>query len=185
MKYIDWGLIDYNVALNKQQDIVFSLLSQKENNIETESTWIICEHFPVITIGKNGKKENILLSNSILEKKGIECVHIDRGGDATFHGPGQIVCYPILNLESYLIGIKEYVFRIEQIIIETLNDFGIKGERKKGAAGVWIDPEKENERKICAIGIKCSRYVTMHGLALNVNTDLSFFDYIKIGRAHV
>jgi lipoyl(octanoyl) transferase len=121
----------------------------------------------------------MLLNPTDLERRGIEFVQIERGGDITYHGPGQLVVYPILDMQKYSLGVKSYIDLLEETIIRVIAKYGIKGERVEGATGVWIDVGTPRERKICAIGVKCSRFVTMHGLALNVNTDLSYFSAIN------
>ncbi|HEX5025790.1 MAG TPA: lipoyl(octanoyl) transferase LipB [Agriterribacter sp.] len=140
---------------------------------------LLCEHPPVYTLGKSGHTENVLINEAERQKKGIEYYQTNRGGDITFHGPGQIVGYPIIDLEKYYTDIGKYLRTLEEVIILTLLHYGIKGERSTGETGVWIQPaEKGKERKICAMGVRCSRWVTMHGFALNVNTDLQYFNYI-------
>jgi lipoyl(octanoyl) transferase len=140
---------------------------------------LFCEHPHVYTIGKSGKDSNLLISEDLLKGYGAELFHIDRGGDITYHGPGQIVGYPILDLQKFNIGIKEYVRRLEETVIVTLENYGIKAGRLEGATGVWLDAGTATARKICAIGVKASRYVTMHGFAFNINTDLNYFNYIN------
>jgi lipoyl(octanoyl) transferase len=145
----------------------------------TQHHFLICEHLPVLTLGKSGHVENILISEQEMENRGIQYFKANRGGDITFHGPGQIVGYPILDLEKFYTDIGKYLRALEEVIILTMQDYGLKGERSKGETGVWMDagiPGKE--RKICAMGVRCSRWITMHGFALNVNTDLSYFDTI-------
>ena len=140
---------------------------------------LLVEHPPVYTLGKSGHEENILIDNGTRAAKGIEYFKINRGGDITFHGPGQLVGYPIIDLEKFRTDIGWYLRSLEEVIINTIAHFGIKGERSPGETGVWIDTgQKGAERKICAMGVRCSRWITMHGWALNVNTDLSYFDYI-------
>lgn len=139
---------------------------------------LFVEHPPVYTLGKSGDETNMLISSLQLRAEHAEFIKVDRGGDITFHGPGQLVVYPILDLESFQLGVKDYVERLEEIVIRTIASFGIKGERLRGATGVWVEPDTARARKICAIGVKCSRYVTMHGFALNVNTELNYFNYI-------
>lgn len=140
---------------------------------------LFVEHPPVYTLGKSGKKENVLLNDAELEEREIQFFHTNRGGDITFHGAGQVVGYPILDLEKFDTDIGKYLRRIEEMIILTLADYGITGERSAGETGVWIDPGVPGkERKICAIGVRCSRWITMHGFAFNVNTDLGYFDHI-------
>lgn len=179
MKYTDWQTIDYEVALKEQLLLFNKAIENKLAGIDVESQWIFCEHYPVLTLGKHGDKNNLLLSEVVLKEKGIKLFNIERGGDITFHGPGQLVCYPIIDLQQYGIGLKQYIHRLEEIIIRVIAHYGLAGERKDGATGVWVDVGGSNERKICAIGIKSSRYVTMHGLAFNVNTDMSYFKIIN------
>ena len=160
------------------------------NNIQPSSTTfnpiaatqhylLLCEHPPVYTLGKSGNVSNILISEAEMQQQGIAFFKTNRGGDITFHGPGQIVGYPILDLEKFYTDIGKYLRELEQVIINTLAFYGIKGERSMGETGVWIDPGiAGRERKICAMGVRCSRWITMHGLALNVNTDLAYFENI-------
>jgi len=146
---------------------------------DTTSYFILCEHPPVYTLGKSGHLENILISDAEMEQQGIEFYHTNRGGDITFHGPEQIVGYPIIDLEKLYTDIGRYLRELEEVVILTLAEYGISGERSKGETGVWIEPGiAGKERKICAMGVRCSRWITMHGFALNVNTDLSYFDNI-------
>lgn len=145
----------------------------------TRNYFLLCEHPPVYTLGKSGKKEHVLLSNNELLQHDIAFYQTNRGGDITFHGLQQIVGYPILDLENYGTDIGRYLRNLEELIILTISEFGLKGERSKGETGVWIEPGVPGrERKICAIGVRCSRWITMHGFALNVNTDLRYFDHI-------
>lgn len=145
----------------------------------TKNHLLFVEHPPVYTLGKTGHEEYVLISEEERIAKGIEYYHINRGGDITFHGPGQLVGYPILDLELFFTDIGRYLRNLEEVIIKTIGEFGIKGGRSKGETGVWIDADiKGCERKICAMGVRCSRWITMHGWALNVNTDLSYFNYI-------
>jgi lipoyl(octanoyl) transferase len=140
---------------------------------------LFCEHPPVYTLGKSGDMENVLLSENEMEEKEIEFFKTNRGGDSTFHGLQQVVGYPILDLEKFFTDIGKYLRCLEEVIILTIAEYGIKGERSKGETGVWIEPGMAGgERKICAMGIRCSRWITMHGFALNVNTDLSYFNNI-------
>lgn len=142
-------------------------------------TILLVEHPPVYTLGKSGHAENLLIGRKALEAMGAQFFHIDRGGDITFHGPGQLVCYPILDLERIGIGLREYIEALEEAVIRTVAEYGIAAGRIAGASGVWIDPGKARPRKICAIGVRSSRYVTMHGFALNVTTDLEWFSRIN------
>lgn len=141
--------------------------------------FIFCEHFPVYTLGKSGKEVNLLLQQEELTRQGITLYHIDRGGDITYHGPGQLVCYPIINLEDFRLGLKEYIHLLEEAVILLCRSYGVEAGRLKGATGVWIESDTPRARKLCAIGVRCSRYVTMHGLALNINTNLTYFTYIN------
>ncbi|MDR2086196.1 MAG: lipoyl(octanoyl) transferase LipB [Dysgonamonadaceae bacterium] len=180
MEFIDWGLIPYSDAYNRQKELFEAALRNKINREPVRNQVIFCEHPHVITIGKNGLFSNLLFSEKILQEKNVELHRVDRGGDVTYHGPGQMVVYPILDLEFFSIGLKEYIHRLEEIIIRTIAGFGIRGERLQDATGVWLDSDKPGKaRKIAAIGVRSSRYVTMHGLALNVNTDLSYFQLIN------
>ena len=145
-----------------------------------QAGWLLTvEHDPVYTLGKSGKESNVLVSEDYLRSIGAEFYHIDRGGDVTFHGPGQIVAYPIVDLERLGIGLREYIDRLEGAVIDTVAEWGIGAGRIAGASGVWIEPDGTRARKICAIGVRSSRFVTMHGLALNVSTDLRYFNHIN------
>src|SRR4051812_45825507 len=152
-----------------------------EDNSErsTKNYFLLVEHPPVYTLGKSGRPENILISEEEMQRKGIEFYKTNRGGDITFHGPEQIVGYPILDLEKFGTDIGKYLRNLEEIIIRTLNDYGILGERSSGETGVWLQPGVVGkERKIAAFGVRCSRWITMHGFAFNINTDLQYFDGI-------
>lgn len=140
---------------------------------------LLCEHQPVYTLGKSGHRENMLFTEQLLRQIGAKFFHIDRGGDVTFHGPGQVVGYPILDLEKLGIGLRDYIWALEQSVIDCVAEYGIRAGRVEGAAGVWISEEGRAPRKICAIGVRSSRYVTMHGFALNVTTDFKYFTYIN------
>jgi lipoyl(octanoyl) transferase len=180
----NWGKQKYTFAWNKQEKLLKSIIEIKKHNrsskksIKTPNYLIFLEHQPVYTIGKSGDQHNLLIDKSILSKKGVDFVKSNRGGDITFHGPGQLVVYPILDLENFFTDIHKYLRKLEDIIIQTLNDFGIKGQRSPGETGVWLDVGTPFSRKICAMGIRASRWVTMHGFALNINTDLNYFDNI-------
>ena len=158
-----------------------SVAEDKANDLGAyEAGWLLLvEHNPVYTLGKSGKSENMLVSEEYLRSIGAEFFHIDRGGDVTFHGPGQVVGYPILDLEQVGIGLREYIDSIEGAVIDLCAEYGIVAGRVEGASGVWLDGGTSRARKICAIGVKSSRYVTMHGFALNVNTDLRYFNHIN------
>ncbi|MBO7417567.1 MAG: lipoyl(octanoyl) transferase LipB [Bacteroidaceae bacterium] len=176
----DWGLIDYGEAWIRQE-MLFSQRLQKKTDDDSDANDLIifCEHPHVYTLGRSGKASNLLVSMDQLKRFGASFYHIDRGGDITYHGPGQLICYPILDLERYGLGLKEYVTLIEEAVIRVCATFGIQAGRLEKATGVWLDAHGSNARKICAIGIRSSRFVTMHGLAFNVNTDLRFFSYIN------
>lgn len=175
------GRIRYKEAWDYQQDLFESVLKEKiESNKDKKQYLLFCEHEHVYTLGKSGNKSNLLIARSVCENRRIDFHEIDRGGDITYHGPGQLVAYPIIDLEEFNIGIKKYVQMLEDVVIETLKHYGIKGEKDEKAMGVWIDAgDIRKARKICAIGVRASRYVTMHGLALNVNSDLSYFNFIN------
>ena len=199
VRFEDLGTMDYQAAWDYQESLLqdnvrkksqrFNMVPGDEgkefpvqpdnNDTETKHSLLLVEHPPVYTLGKSGNPENILITEEARSLKGIEFFRTNRGGDITFHGPGQIVGYPILDLEKYYTDIGKYLRNIEEVIILTLAEYGIKGDRSPGETGVWVDPEiKGKERKICAIGVRSSRWITMHGFALNVNTDLSYFNYI-------
>ena len=176
---IDWGKISYDEAWDKQRLIFDKAIEKKTKGEQPTNTLMWCERPHVITLGKSGNEHNLLLPEKFLKDKGVEFFHIDRGGDITYHGPGQLVVYPIFDLEQFGIGLKEYIHRMEETVIKTVADYGITADRFENATGVWLDIDNSKARKICAIGVKSSRYVTMHGLALNVNTDLSYFSLIN------
>ncbi len=186
----DLGTIDYAECWDLQKNIFDRLVAAKgqtasENSggglaeqDKTEQCILLCEHPAVYTLGKSGDAGNMLAGEEFLRSKGASLFHIDRGGDITFHGPGQLVGYPILDLEKEGLGLREYIYSLEQAVIYTVAEYGISGTRVAGAAGVWLT-DGGPLRKICAIGVRSSRYVTMHGFALNANTDLRWFDYIN------
>jgi lipoyl(octanoyl) transferase len=173
---------EYQEILLKQNvDIKtkYQTARQKQQNNSTTNYLLFVEHPPVYTLGKTGHEENVLLAEEELQERGILFVKTNRGGDITFHGPGQIVGYPILDLEKFGTDIGKYLRNLEEIIIRTLAEYGIKGERSSGETGVWLDPGfAGRERKIAAFGVRCSRWITMHGFAFNINTDLRYFDDI-------
>jgi lipoyl(octanoyl) transferase len=186
--YKDIGQKDYKETWDYQADIFARLInSKKPGTMADDSGWnilpgtlIFVEHPHVYTLGKSGSENNLLLDIVQLKAKDASFFRIDRGGDITYHGPGQIVGYPIFDLEAIKIGLKEYIYRIEEAIIRTVNEFGIPASRLEGGTGVWLDPEVAGKaRKICAIGVKASKFVTMHGFAFNVNTDLAYFNNIN------
>lgn len=178
--YHDLGRIAYADALTRQTEAFEASLAAKSAGRSVENQLLFCEHLPVLTIGKSGKESNLLIPEALLREKGISFYHVSRGGDITYHGPGQITGYPIFDLECWRIGLKQYIHLLEEAIIRFLSLYGLRGERLDGATGVWIDPEVPGRaRKICAIGVRSSRFVTMHGFALNVNTDLGYFSLIN------
>ncbi len=184
-KFIDLGLIDYQQAWDYQTDLFNKTLDIKKQNRDrpvdeqqaTPNHLIFCEHPHVFTLGKSGEEKNLLVPKEGLAEIGATYYHINRGGDITYHGPGQIVVYPIFDLENFFTDIHQYMRLLEESVIQTLKEFGIESGRIKGLTGVWLG-EGEQARKICALGVKSSRWVTMHGLAFNVNTNLTYFDYI-------
>lgn len=174
----DWGLIPYEQAWGRQAGYFEALLLAKQAGQGYVNRIIFCEHPHVYTLGRSGKEGNMLLSEEQLRRIGATYYHIDRGGDITYHGPGQQVCYPILNLEDFGLGLKEYVHLLEEAVICVCASYGIEAGRVDKATGVWLEGDTPRTRKICAIGVRSSHFVTMHGLALNVNTDLRYFSYI-------
>ncbi len=185
--YQHLGLIDYQEAWDYQESIFKEVVDQKISNrnlpldqqLPTKNYLIFCQHPHVYTLGKSGSEDHILLNSQELEQKQAKYYKINRGGDITYHGPGQIVGYPILDLDNFFTDIHKYLRFLEEAVILTLKEYGIESGRIEGLTGVWIDHETQrNPRKICALGVKSSRWVTMHGFALNVNTDLSYFQNI-------
>lgn len=188
----DWGITDYKVAWNRQEkffnetvDLKMKLRDRKaaagddyEDQTQTNNYLVFCEHPHVYTLGKSGKPEHLLLDEAGLKEKKAVYYPVNRGGDITYHGPGQIVCYPVLDLDNFFTDIHLYMRTLEEAVILTLADFGIAAGRSKGFTGVWLDADTDKARKICAMGVRCSRWVTMHGLAFNVNTNLEYFKYI-------
>lgn len=184
VKFIDWGLTDYQEAWDRQETIFNETVALKtknrtENiNTATPNYLVFNEHPHVYTLGKSGKPENLLLDEEGLKAKKATYYKINRGGDITYHGPGQIVGYPIVDLDNFFTDIHLYLRTLEEAVILTLADYGINAGRYPGFTGVWLDADNEKARKICAMGVRCSRWVTMHGLAFNVNTDLDYFKNI-------
>lgn len=180
--YRDLGLLDYQQAWDLQESILKEMVNLKSNEATKSQTahhLLFVEHPHVYTLGKSGKKENVLISDEEMHDQHIDFFQTNRGGDITYHGPGQLVGYPILDLEKIYTDIGKYLRSLEEVIILTLADFGLKGDRSTGETGVWLDPGiVGKERKICAMGVRCSRWVTMHGFALNVDVDLSYFNNI-------
>lgn len=179
LEVIDWKEIPYAEAWQRQTEWFDELVAAKLEGRDYVNRVIFCEHPHVYTLGRSGKDTNMLLSEEQLRRLGATLYHIDRGGDITYHGPGQQVCYPIINLEDFGLGLKEYVHVLEEAVIRLCAAYGIQAGRVDKATGVWLDGDTARARKICAIGVRSSHYVTMHGLALNVNTDLRYFSYIN------
>ena len=180
----DLGHKDYKETWDYQESLFEEIVELKRKNraentnLPTPNHFLFVEHPHVYTLGKSGHIENLLIDEAALAKKGASFYKINRGGDITYHGPGQIVGYPIIDLENFFTDIHKYLRSLEEVIIRTLADYGIKGERSEGETGVWLDVGTPFARKICAMGVRASRWVTMHGFALNVNTDLGYFDNI-------
>ena len=180
----DIGLVDYKKVLDYQEELFNKTLSIKSKNkkeetsTKTKNHLIFCEHPHVYTLGKSGKHENLLVNEEYLKSRGASFYKTNRGGDITYHGPGQIVGYPIFDLDNFFHDIHKYLRLLEESVILTLKEYGIKGMRSDGETGVWLDVGKQNARKICALGVKASRWVSMHGFAFNINTDLSYFENI-------
>lgn len=178
--FTDLGLIEYHNAWDYQEKLFQENLKNKMAGNATSNHLIFCEHDHVYTLGKSGSENNLLVNNKQLQKLGVTFVKTNRGGDITYHGPGQIVGYPILDLENFGLGVKTYIHQLEESIIRVLDMYNIKGERLDGATGVWLCPNIPGKaRKICAIGVRASRHITMHGFAFNINTDLKFFQMIN------
>ena len=177
----DLGLIDYKKAWDYQKELFQSIIDVKSASrkqgidLATQSHLLFCEHPHVYTLGKSGDKKNLLVNEAYLKSRGATFYKINRGGDITYHGPGQIVGYPILDLDNFFTDIHKYLRLLEESVIKTLVEYGIKGERSSGETGVWLDVGQPTARKICALGVRSSRWVTMHGFAFNINSDLSFF----------
>ena len=184
IKFIDLGLMDYKEAWDFQQKLFDEIVEIKKKNRKdstnkkTPNYFLLVEHPHVYTLGKSGNMSNLLIDETELKNKGASFYRINRGGDITYHGPGQIVGYPILDLENFFTDIHKYLRFLEEVIILTLKNYEIKGERNQGKTGVWIDTKTPFPRKICAMGVRASRWVTMHGFALNVNVDLNYFNNI-------
>lgn len=173
--------MEYEACWRLQQELFDAALARKAAHLPatTAGELLLVEHPPVYTLGKSGKSENLLVTEQYLASLGATFFHIDRGGDITFHGPGQLVGYPILDLEAIGIGLRDYIDTLEEAAIRTVRHYGIEAHRSQGASGVWLDAGTTRMRKICAIGVRSSRFVTMHGFGLNVNTDLSWFEKIN------
>ena len=186
IKFKDLGIMDYSTAWEYQENLMKNTIEIKMKNrkfpakqiIETPNYFLFVEHPHVYTLGKSGNENNMLISTETLEKINAYYVKTNRGGDITYHGYGQIVGYPVLDLENFFTDIHRYMRNLEEVIILTMADYGLKGERSQGETGVWLDVGKPFARKICAMGVKASRWVTIHGFAFNVNTDMQYFEHI-------
>jgi lipoyl(octanoyl) transferase len=187
VKYIDLGLIDYKQAWDYQESLFNDIVQKKIHNrtaasgdlLQTPNYFILCEHPHVYTLGNSGKQEHLLVNAEQLKEKNASYYKINRGGDITYHGPGQIVGYPILDLDNFFTDIHKYLRFLEEMVIRTLSEYGINAERSSGETGVWLDTQDPKKaRKICAMGVRASRWVTMHGFALNANADLDYFGNI-------
>lgn len=186
IQFVDLGLSEYGETWERQELLMKGIIEQKLLNQQlpeaerkaTPGYLLFVEHLPVFTLGKSGETHNLLLNSAQLADRKVSFYKTNRGGDITFHGPGQLVGYPILDLENFGMGLRQYIYCIEEVVILALSQFGITSSRDTEATGVWLDTGLPSARKICAIGVKSSRYVTMHGFALNANTDLDYFRYI-------
>ena len=182
--YQDIGLLPYEEAFARQTTLFDGLKQIKiankyrDNKVITDNYFLLTEHPHVYTLGKSGKKEHLLINEQQRREKSVQFIPTNRGGDITYHGPGQIVGYPIIDLDNFNLDILAYIRLLEEIFIDLLDIYGLQGERSEGETGVWLDVGKPSARKICAMGVKTSRWVTMHGFALNVDTDLSYFAHI-------
>ena len=180
----DLGVSEYKKTWEYQELLMQKVIAQKlakktRPDAESDNYLLFVEHPHVYTLGKSGDEQNLLLNYIQLQAKDATFFHTDRGGDITYHGPGQLVGYPIFDLENFGIGLRKYIFLLEEAVINVIAEFGLHGSRDDKATGVWLDVGTSQARKICAIGVKSSRFVTMHGFALNVNTDLSYFQHIN------
>ena len=184
VKFQDLGLIDYKECWDYQEKLFTEILevkslNRKQNKTEkTKNHLLFCEHPHVYTLGKSGDKKNLLVNEDYLKSRGATFHKINRGGDITYHGPGQLVAYPILDLDNFFTDIHKYLRFLEEAVISTLKEYGLESERSKGETGVWLDVGTPKARKICALGVKSSRWVTMHGFAFNINSNLSYFGNI-------
>ena len=184
VSFKDLGLIDYKKCWDFQEELFAEILTVKSSNrkegktVATKNHLIFCEHPHVYTLGKSGDEKNLLVNEDYLKSRGATFHKINRGGDITYHGPGQIVGYPILDLDNFFTDIHKYLRFLEEAVILTLKEYGLESERSPGETGVWLDVGTPKARKICALGVKSSRWVTMHGFAFNINSDLSYFGNI-------
>lgn len=177
-RFIDLGRKSYREVWKQQEELLETVKEQKKQGERTSNYLLFVEHNPVYTLGRSGNDGNMLMNAIQLKAKHAEFIKVDRGGDITYHGPGQLVVYPVIDMENFSLGVKDYVNDLEEVVIKSLAAYGIAGQRLPGATGVWLEADTKAARKICAIGVRCSQYVTMHGFALNVNTDLNYFSYI-------
>lgn len=180
--YIDLKSKDYKECWDYQEELLAEVVADKRSSKKPsqKNYFLMVEHPHVYTLGKSGDENNLLAHGDLLKKINATFYKINRGGDITYHGPGQLVGYPIIDLENYKIGVREYIEKMEDAIIETIAEYGLTGGRKEGATGIWLDSDhRVRARKICAIGVRVSRFVTMHGFALNVNTEMRYFNYIN------
>lgn len=179
--FVDLGLIDYKEAWDYQEKLFAETIALKieqrngTSSETTKNTLIFCEHPHVYTLGKSGKEDHLLLDEQGLAANDAQYYKINRGGDITYHGPGQLVAYPIFDLDHFFTDIHKYMRFLEEAVIQVLATYGVKGDRYPGYTGVWIEPDSPNARKICAMGVKSSRWVTMHGIGFNINSNLSYF----------
>lgn len=182
--YTNLGLVDYKEAWDLQESLFAETIALKiarrngETEEPTKNRILFCEHPHVYTLGKSGNENHFLLNEKTLSLYNATYYKINRGGDITYHGPGQLVVYPILDLDYFFSDIHKYLRFLEEAVIQTIAEYGVIGERMDGLTGVWIEPNTPRERKICAFGVKCSRWVTMHGIGFNINTDLTYFNHI-------
>ena len=172
------GIIDFKEAWGLQESILSSIIEKKRKKEKTKSQLLFCQHPHVYTLGKSGKKEHLLLKDSELNSGGIDFYKINRGGDITYHGPGQLVVYPVLDLDCFFTDIHRYLRCLEEVAFRVLSYYGLEGVRLDGSTGVWLKNNQVGYKKICAMGVRASRWVTMHGLAFNVNVDLNYFKNI-------
>jgi len=182
IRYRDLRLADYGEAWDLQKELFAEVIAAKSQpGLHPHPGYLLfCEHPPVFTLGKSGSENNLLVNEKRMQQEGIKLFRIERGGDITFHGPGQLVAYTVFDLAAFQVGIREYIFRLEEVVIQTLAHYRVEGERLEDATGIWLDARLPGRaRKICAIGVRASHSVTMHGLAFNVNTDLRYFSYIN------
>ncbi len=179
LNFKDLGLVSYDEVFNLQKKLFNEKIVNKNRGLNNTNDILICQHHHVYTLGKSGDVNNLLINDVFLSTINATYFKTDRGGDITYHGPGQLVVYPIIDFDNFNIGVKDYIYKLEYLVIDVLKEYGIQGEISDGNIGVWLDVGTVTERKICSIGVKVSRGITMHGLALNVNTDLSYFNHIN------